>query len=125
LIERKPMKERKRTSPAGMRGIATLQTVVRNAKPQERYQLASRFARLENERARLEREIGIWYGCQRIAEGKLAKIRAEVDALRPLLEETPAYKAICRSGRGQHRGPALEDAPGPQRRERRSVQLEY
>ena len=117
-------KEKKKT-PRGLRSVATLQTLARSTEPQERYQIANRYARLENERARLEREIGIWENRLQATAKKLAKVRDEIGTVKPLLEEAPVKSAVCRSGRGQRRGPALADVPGSATAPRRTMQLGY
>jgi septal ring factor EnvC (AmiA/AmiB activator) len=119
------MTKDKRKTPSGLRSVATLQTLARSTEPQERYQIANRYARLENERARLERELSIWENRLQATAKKLAKVREEIDTVRPLLEEAPAKNAVCRSGRGQRRGPALADAPGSATAPRRTMQLGY
>jgi len=53
-------KNNRRNAAGGLHSIATLQTLANGAKPCERQHMATRFARLENERARLERELMIW-----------------------------------------------------------------
>ncbi len=121
------MTKEKRKSLGGMRCVATLQTLVRGAKPRERHQIANRYALLENERSRLEREMGVWENRKQASANKLAKVREELDALRPLLDEAPVKKAVCRSGRGQRRDPALTDAPGfaPAPKRTTTMQLGY
>lgn len=119
------MTRQKKVAVGGLRSIATLQTLTRNAKPRERHQLANRYARLENERSRLEREIGIWETCRQTAANKLAKVRQEIDSLRPLLDEEPAKTAVCRNGRGQRRGPVATDVPGSSFVRSRTMRLDY
>ena len=119
------MRKNTRKTPGGLRCVATLQTLARSTEPQERYQIANRYARLENERARLEREVGIWETRLQATTKKLAKVREEIDTVRPLLEEAPAKNAVCRSGRGQRRGQALTDVPGSATAPRRTMQLGY
>jgi len=114
-----------RRSQSALRCVATLQTLARDAKPRERHQIANRFARLENERARLEREIGIWQTRLHATETKLAKVCSEIDSLRPLLIEAPAEKAVCRAGRGQRRGPGLTDTQERSPASKRTMQLGY
>jgi hypothetical protein len=80
---------------------------------------------LENERARLEREIDIWENRLKATAKKLAEVRDEIGTVKPLLDEAPAKNAVCRSGRGQRRGPALADAPGSATAPRRTMQLGY
>ena len=119
------MTTEKKKTLSGLRSIATLQTLARGSKPRSRQQLANRYARMENERARLEREIGIWESCRQTAADKLAKVREEIDTLRPLLDEAPAEGDVVRNDRGQHRKPALTDMPGPSVANARTMQLDY
>ena len=71
-------KNNRRNAAGGLHSIATLQTLASGAKPCARQQMATRFARLENERARLEREVG-----------------AGIAALRPALLEAPGRHGGC------------------------------
>lgn len=115
----------RKLAASSLRKAVTLQTLVRGAKPRGRHQVANRFARLENERARLEREVGMWENCRLMAANKLVKVRGEIDALRPLLDEPPTKRAICRKGRGRQRAPASLDVPGQAFIVNRTMQLEY
>jgi len=119
------MTKETRKSLGGLRCVATLQTLARDARPRERHQVANRFARLENERARLEREIGIWETRLQATTKKLTKVREEIDALRPLLDEAPAKSATCRAGRGQRRGSGLTDTQERSPAPNRTMQLGY
>jgi hypothetical protein len=119
------MTKEKRKSLSGLRCVATLQTLARNAKPQERYQIANRYAHLENERARLEREVGIWETRVRATAKKLTKVREEIDSLRPLLDEVPVPQAACRAGSGQRRSPALTETQEHSPAANRTMQLGY
>lgn len=118
------MVNEKRKPLSTLRAVATLQTLARDAKPHERHQIANRFARLENERARLEREMGIWQTRVRAVEKKLAKVRDEIDRLRPLLDDGPARTA-GRSGRGQHRAAGLTETQERSPAAKRTMQLGY
>ena len=75
------MTKDRKTALSSLGRIATLQTHARGAKPRERHQIANRYARLENQRARLEREIGMWEHCRQMAASKLAKVRGEIDLI--------------------------------------------
>ena len=119
------MRKDRKAASSSLRKAVTLQTLVRAAKPRDRQQVANRFARLENERARLEREIGIWENCRQMAATKLEKIRRELDSLRPLLNEKPARRAVLRKGRAPRRAPPSVDAPGSALIANRSMRLEY
>ena len=79
-----------RPRPAALRQVATLQTLADAARPRARHQLVNRFARLENERVRLERERDMWLARQTAVEHKLAKLREQIALLRPLLHDQPA-----------------------------------
>jgi hypothetical protein len=58
------------------------------AKPRG-HQVGNRLARLESERARLERELVICESRQQAAASRLAKVNTELAALRPALFEAP------------------------------------
>ena len=116
------MTTEKKSPSSGLRSIATLQTIARSAKPQERHQLANRYARLENERARLEREVGIWEGRRQTSADKMAKVREEIDTLRPLLDEKAGKKSVR-----QHRSDPRRKAilPDVHVSPNRTMQLDY
>src|SRR5262245_66233259 len=85
-------KNNRRNAAGGLRSIATPQTLANGAKPCERQHMATRFARPENERARLERELMIWEERSPTTATKLVKVGAGIEALRPaLLEEKGRY----------------------------------
>lgn len=109
----------------GLREVATLQTLAHGAQPRERHHAVSRFARLENERARLERELGMWEIRKRATEDKLAKVYAQIEALRPLLLEEPAKFPALRQARGRRRGRASTEVPGSTAPQSRAIPLEY
>src|SRR5262249_60975090 len=101
-------KNNRRNAAGGLHSIATLQTLANGAKPCERQHMATCFARLENERARLECELIIWEERSRATATKLVKVDEGIAALRPALLEAP----------GRHGGWAVERrsprAPPPQ-----------
>ncbi len=123
------MSRERKTATSSLRKAVTLQTLVRGTKPRGRPQVANRLARLENERARLEHEMGMWENCRQMAASKLQKVRDEIESLRPLLNEAPSKRAVYRKGRGRQRAPASLDAPGStlvvNRTANRTMQLEY
>jgi hypothetical protein len=88
-------KNNRRNAAGGLHSIATLQTLANGAKPCERQHMATRFARLENERARLERELMIWEERSRATATKLVKVGAGIAALRPALLEAPGRHGGC------------------------------
>jgi len=92
---------------SGLRKVATLQTLANAAKPRERHQMANRFARLENERARLEREVSAWENRMQATALRLAKVNDEIEALRPSLLDPAHKESALRKGRGR-RSPVTE-----------------
>jgi hypothetical protein len=110
---------------SSLRSISTLQTLAQGAKPRERHQLANRYARLENDRARLEREIGMWESCGQMAAKRLVKVREEIDTLRSLLDEVPTKNAIGRSRGGHRRSSTLSDAQRSPSALSRTMELDY
>src|SRR5262245_10486018 len=94
-------KNNRRNAAGGPHSIATLQTLANGAKPCKR--MATRFARLENERTRLERELMIWEERSRATATKLVKVGAGIAALRPACSKRRGGMAVA-SSRG---GPSL------------------
>ncbi len=82
--------ERKNQGKRGLRTLATLQTRLVNAKPANRTQAVSRYARLENERMRIQRELDAWNARRLEAERMLAAVDAELDTIKAMLLGTPA-----------------------------------
>jgi len=119
------MSGKPRKGPSGLRDVATLQTLSHGAQPRERHQLVSRFARLENERARLERELDMWGTRKTVTADKLAKIYEQIDALRPLLLEEPAKAPVSRQARGGSRPRASTEVAGSSSPPSRTVALDY
>lgn len=75
-----------------MRDVTTLRTLSDRVVPATRTQTVSRFARLENERARLLRELEAWAARKQDAERKLAALESELAALKnELLGEQAAH----------------------------------
>lgn len=119
------MSGKARKAARGLREVATLQTLVRDAQPGERHHLVSRFARLENERARLERELDMWKTRTRATEDKLAKVYRQIEALGPLLLDEPVKFPAKRQTRGQRRGRASTEVAGSTAPRSRAIRLGY
>lgn len=114
-----------RKGPSGLRDVATLQTLTHRGQPRNRHQLVSRFARLENERARLEQELGMWATRRQATKDKLVKIYEQIDALRPLLLEEPTKVPVARQARGRARSRASTEVSGLSPPPSRTVSLDY
>lgn len=89
----------------GMRDTKTIQTLANQSVVTSRPQAVNRFARLESERARLERELETWATRKEATEQMLAKVREELSVLQQfLLQPAP--------GGGEPRGePARTGRP--------------
>jgi hypothetical protein len=85
--------ERKKVAKRGMRDVATVQTRVAGSAPTNRTQAVSRFARLENERMRILRELDAWIARKTEAERMLAKVEAELATLQTLLLGAPPARS--------------------------------
>lgn len=83
----------------GMRNTKTIQTLANQSAVTSRPQAVSRFARLESERARLERELETWVARKEAAERMLAKVREELSVLQQfLLQPAPDGGEPARTG---------------------------
>ncbi|WP_144055594.1 hypothetical protein [Octadecabacter antarcticus] len=85
----------------GLRDIGTVRTVVQNQQKHERSHMVGRFARLDAERTRLEREIAMWSSRKTIAEVKLEVVVKQIDTLRPMLLDNPTTTKPPTHGRGK------------------------
>lgn len=83
----------------GMRDMRTIQTLANQSVVVTRPQAVSRFARLESERSRLERELGTWAARQEVAERMLAKVREELAVLQQFLLQPSSPSASARRRR--------------------------
>ena len=70
-----------------MRDIPTIQGMKNRAVPSNREQLMSELARLEHEKARLERENTIWLANQKKCEMRIRQVQERAELLRLKLEE--------------------------------------
>lgn len=71
--------------PKGMQHIRSMRSVVNRSQPANRAQIASQLARLEHEKARLDRELSVWeVKVQQTAE-KRAALAAQTAALQTAL----------------------------------------
>lgn len=109
----------------GLRNVQTLQTMSHGTRSKERHHLVSRFARLETERARLEREVEMWDARKRATEAKLTKVREQLAELQALLLEEPGKVTAARKVRGHGRPRASTEVAGTTAPPSRNFSLEY
>jgi len=107
----------------GLRDIGTVRTVVQRLQKLERSHLVGRFARLDAERTRVERELVMWSTRKLAAEAKLAAVIEQIEEIQPLLlGESPTVNS---RPRGQGHAPASSEAIGSNTPRHLSVPLEY
>ncbi len=82
--------DRKVARMRGLREVSTVQTQITRSAPANRTQAVSRFARLENERIRIQRELDAWNTRKAEAERMLAKVGEELAAMQALLLDRPS-----------------------------------
>lgn len=97
----------------GLRDVATVQTRLTRSAPANRTQAVSRFARLENERTRLLRELEAWSARRAEAERMLAKVDEELASMRTLLLDAPPSPAREAPAPRRHRREDVKAAPPP------------
>lgn len=105
-----------------MGDIPSLAGVYRRTKLSTREQASTELARMEHEKARLERELGIWTAHQKRAQARLQGVNDRINAIKQTLEP-PAMPSLqignsgeaAQSGNGER-----EQKPGW-----REVSLEY
>lgn len=73
--------------PRGMRDVPTAQTMTKRSKT-GREQAITDLARLEHEKARLERELSVWTTKQAATDRRLEQVRSELAQLQLQLEYT-------------------------------------
>lgn len=107
--------DRKTARMRGLREVSTVQTQITRSTPANRTQAVSRFARLENERMRIQRELDAWNTRKAEAERMLAKVEEELAAMQALLLETPsgAPRGVFPSRRQRSSQPAGAEPAAP------------
>ena len=97
----------------GLRDLATLRTRASTAAPANRAQAVSRFALLENEKARLLREIDNWSVRKVAAELMLTRVETELASLAHHLLSTEPVPAPVGPVRIRRTAVAASAAPAP------------
>ena len=73
----------------GMRDVPTMQAIYTRNQKRSREQMVTEFARLEHEKARLERELQLWTKKKAVTEEALAKVQSELDDIQQDLMPAP------------------------------------
>jgi len=75
-----------------MRDIPTIQGLRNRAMPSSREQVVSELARLEHEKARLERELNIWLANQKKTQDRIQQVQERLNLLQHVMEELSPKK---------------------------------
>ncbi|MFT7140074.1 MAG: hypothetical protein ACI9B8_002498 [Sulfitobacter sp.] len=102
------MKTNAKQGLKGLRDIGTVRTVLQRQHKNERSHLVGRFARLDAERTRIEREIAMWSARKTSAEVLLLSVLTEIDAIRPMLIDEPLQKKTRSKGKSKALSNALD-----------------
>lgn len=105
----------------GLRDTATLEGVTRRAVPSSRERAARELVRLEQEKARLERELDTWIARQKQTERRLVAVLGRLNLLQQMLLTSSADRAP-RAAAPARPAPARN---GEESDSWREVQLEY
>jgi predicted nucleic acid-binding Zn-ribbon protein len=107
----------------GMRDIPTVQGLRSRSIPASREQAVAEVARMEHEKARLERELDIWLGNQRNTEKRLRQVEERLAGLEQILNPPDSDGATKR----QIRRTLTERTDGDEEdaRKWREIPLEY
>lgn len=84
-----------------MRDIPTIQGLRNRSVPATREQVMSELARLEHEKARLERELNMWIANQKKTEDRLQQLQERVNLLQTVMDEISPKKRKLDPGSGQ------------------------
>ncbi len=79
-----------------MRDIPTIQGLKDRGVPSNREQIVSELARLEHEKARLERELSIWNANQRKTENRIHQVQERLNLLQNFLDELSPQRRRAR-----------------------------
>lgn len=75
-----------------MRDIPTIQGLKNRGVPSNREQIVGELARLEHEKARLERELSMWVANQKKTQFRLSNVQERLNHLQAALEEISPRK---------------------------------
>ena len=84
--------------PKGMHDIPTAQGLSSRSIPATRDKIMTQLARMEQERARLGRELDMWVVKQKETEERLQQVRQRIELLQQALDKSPAAEGRRDSG---------------------------
>jgi hypothetical protein len=86
----------KTESVRGMRDVPTIQGLRNRALPTTRAQAVTEVARLEHEKARLQRELEMWQANEKKTSHRLARVQERLALLQHILDPAPVKKSTAR-----------------------------
>lgn len=95
--------------PKGLREIRTVQGVAGRGRGSSREQAVAELARLEHERARLQRELEVWRQNQQRVEEQLRRVELRLADLRAATAEEPAPAPMPAPRRAPARSTTRDD----------------
>lgn len=120
------MRDQRKSAAKSVRELVTLQTLAHGAQPLERHQQVNRFVHLENERARLERELGMWEARASATRDRLRQIYQQIDAMRWLLnDEKPSPPDDRQTAVGRRVRTTLSDGYASPSAHTRNMSIDY
>jgi septal ring factor EnvC (AmiA/AmiB activator) len=99
----------------GMRDIPTIQALRHRSLPTTREQTVAEVARLEHEKARLNRELNLWIDHQKRTEGQLQQVEERLAILQQILDETAAEGSTKRAKARRARTERGDSSEGEER----------
>ena len=114
----------KTNSMRGMRDVPSIQGLRHRSLPTTREQTIAEVARLEHEKARLERELALWLQHQERTEKQLWRVEGRLATLQGGLEPRVSQRPV---GRGRDRGSRGERDDGDEGESRgwRELSMKY
>jgi hypothetical protein len=113
----------KKVSTRGMRDIPTIQGLRHRGLPTTREQAVAEIARMEHERARLQRELEIWLSNQEKTQSRLRQVEERLACLQEIFDPPVGNGQAKRRAQGTQTGLA-DDGEG-ETRSWREIPLEY
>jgi septal ring factor EnvC (AmiA/AmiB activator) len=108
----------------GMRDIPTIQMLRHRSLPTTREQTVAEVARLEHEKARLKRELNLWFEHQERTEKHLQQVEDRLDALHQIMDQSTTERSTRPAGRGRAQDRKADSGEGEERGWQ-EISLEY
>lgn len=112
--------------PKNMRDIPTIQGLVHRSEPKTREQAVNELARLEHEKARLQRELDIWQANRKQTEQRLQRVAERLAVLQRILTDSSDEANSSPASQIQRKSGSQAVAEGKSERKAwKEISLEY